>query len=873
MRPRELIVSHTATDFDALAAMMAARLLYPRAVICLPGALNRNVREFVNLHADELDAGELARIDLADVARLIVVETSHASRLGRAAELLGRSGVEVVLFDHHQDGGPPEWVTPGCHVVSTDRALSTTMVGILGERGIEPSATEATALALGIHEDTGSLTHPTAGVRDAEALAWCMRRGASQPLIASLLHTPLSEQQRGLLGALLESAEPVDVGAGQVLLAAAAWPHYVDAASTLASRMADLTEAGALVMAVEMGDRVVCVGRSRVPWFDVAAVLRTVGGGGHPQAASAHIRGETLESLTARLRAALPAGVCEFRQVADVMSAPAWFVDASATIEQAMAECRRRQTSGVQVSDSGMLVGIAGREHLDRAIGHGLGHAPVRAVLGGPVDAVAADASLSELQRALVRSPAGRVPVVAAVTGGPYPVEAVLGIATRTDLLAALRPPAAGEDEPAADLSAELATVPGAAELWPAVQVAATGFDGVYLVGGAVRDLLLGSTSPDVDLAVEGDGIAFARALAERLGGRMHAHEAFHTAVVLAGERRIDVASARSEHYEQPASLPVVEHASIQHDLNRRDFTVNAMAVSVRGADFGRLLDPHRGRDDLRARALRVLHPLSFVEDPTRIFRAVRYESRYGFAMEPATLQLARSCIDMGLVGDLSGARVRDELVAILEEPAAGRSLERMDELRLAAAVHAGLDCGPAVRQRAALAEQLRARHAPAVPAWRPALALICHALAGDDLAGWLDALRLRRVHARAVGLAVVAIPRLAALIAAAESPSQVSELLAAQPADVAIVLAATDERVRPAVERHLAETAAVELELDGDDLHRELGLAESPLVGRVLAELLRRKRDGLLPSRDDELRCAAQLIAASATEAPTGLR
>jgi tRNA nucleotidyltransferase (CCA-adding enzyme) len=865
MRPRELIVSHTATDFDALAAMMAARLLYPRAVICLPGALNRNVREFVNLHADELSAQELARVDLSEVVRLIVVETGHASRLGRAAELLHRPGVEVVLFDHHQEDGPPGWVTPGCHMVSEDRALSTTMVGILGERGIEPSPTEATALALGIHEDTGSLTHPTAAVRDAEALAWCMRRGASQPLIASLLHTPLSEQQRGLLGALLEAAEPVEVAAGPVLLTAASWPRYVDAASTLASRMADLTEAGALVMAVEMGDRVVCVGRSRVPWFDVAAVLQTVGGGGHPQAASAHLRGEPLESVVERLRAALPAGVCEFRRVADVMSAPAWFVDAADTIEQAMAECRRRQTSGVQVSDGGMLVGIAGREHLDRAIGHGLGHAPVRAVLGGPVDAVSADAGLSELQRALVRSPAGRVPVVAEVTGGPYPVEAVVGIATRTDLLAALRPaPAAGDDHPA-DLSAALELLPGAAELWPAVHAAAAGFDGVFLVGGAVRDLLLGSSSPDVDLAVEGDGIAFARALAERLSGRMHAHEAFQTAVVIAGSRRIDVASARTEHYEQPASLPVVEHASIRHDLNRRDFTVNAMAISVRVGDFGRLLDPHSGRADLRARALRVLHPLSFVEDPTRIFRAVRYESRHAFAMEPVTLRLARSCIDMGLVGDLSGARVRDELVAILEEPTAGRSLERMDELRLAAAVHAGLDCGPGVRERVSVVERLRALHAPSVPAWRPALALICHALAGDELARWLESLRLRRSHARAVGLAVVAVPRLAELIAAARAPSEVSELLAAQPPDVALVLAASDERVRPAVVRHLAETAAVELAIDGDDLRRELGLAESPLVGRVLAELLRQKRDGKLATRADELRCAGELIAAAA--------
>ncbi|HUZ84997.1 MAG TPA: hypothetical protein VMU66_09900, partial [Gaiellales bacterium] len=783
MRPRELIVTHAATDFDALGAMVAARRLYPHARICLHGGLNRNVREFAVLHAADLDAVDLARVDLSGVVRLVVVETSDPSRLGRAVELLGREGVEVVLFDHHRDGeSPPPWVTPGCHVASDDRALSTTMAGILGERGIEPTATEATALALGIHEDTGSLTHPDTGVRDVEALAWCMRHGAGQTLVAAFLRVPLSERQTGLLSALLDTAEPVDVGPGSVLLAATDWPEYVDAASTLASRMADLTDAGALVIAVAMGGRVVCVGRSRVPWFDVAAVLRAVGGDGHPRAASAHVRDESLAEVAGRLRAALPAGVCAAPTARDVMSAPAWFIDADESIDTALAECRRRHTSGAQVSSGGLLVGVASREHLDRAIGHGLGHAPLRSVLGGAVEVVAADAGLSELQRALVHAPAGRVPVVVAVTGGPYPVDTVLGIATRSDLLAALRPAVAGTGEQPPDMSERLAAVPDADRLWPAVRTVAARFDGVYLVGGAVRDLLLGEPTIDLDLAVEGDGVEFARGLSRQLAGRMHAHEAFQTAVVVAAGHRIDVASARSEHYEQPAALPVVEHTSIGQDLRRRDFTVNAMAVSVRGADFGRLLDPHGGRDDLRAGRLRVLHPLSFVEDPTRLFRAVRYQSRYGFAMEPGTLHSARSCIDMGLVADLSGARVRDELVAILNEPSALASMRRMDELRLAVAVHQGLDCGETVRAAAELAERLRAAHTPAVPAWRPRLGLICHALAADEVAAWLDALRFRRVHARAVGMAVVAPRRLADRIAAATSPSQVTELLSPQP-------------------------------------------------------------------------------------------
>src|SRR6478672_4915285 len=166
----------------------------------------------------------------------------------------------------------------------------------------------------------------------------------------------------------------------------------------------------------------------------------------------------------------------------------------------------------------------------------------------------------------------------------------------------------------------------------------------------------------------------------------MHAHEKFHTAVVLAGDLRVDVASARTEHYEYPAALPTVEHSSIRQDLHRRDFTINAMAVSLLPAEFGLLFDPYGGEGDLGRGIVRVLHNLSFIEDPTRIFRAIRYQNRYGFDMDGLTLQLARSCVEMGLVGDLSGARVRDELVALLGEEEVAGALVSLDQLGLAGA-------------------------------------------------------------------------------------------------------------------------------------------------------------------------------------------
>src|SRR5918994_1545444 len=253
MKATEVIATHTNTDFDAFAAMLAARLLYPNAVVSVSGALNRNVREFYRLHADELDAVETSRLETDAIRRLIVVETTGASRLGELEEVALDPDVEKVLFDHHA-GELPEWVKPENAVISQDGALTTTQ-------------------------------------RDADALAWCLRHGARQELLASFLHTPLGDDERELLGTLMESLESDRVAGVEVLIAAVSWPRHVDGVSNLAHKIADLTDTRALVLLVEMGDRVFCVTRSRTPAVDAAAIARALGGGGHREAPSAMFRG------------------------------------------------------------------------------------------------------------------------------------------------------------------------------------------------------------------------------------------------------------------------------------------------------------------------------------------------------------------------------------------------------------------------------------------------------------------------------------------------------------------------------------------------------------------------------------------------------
>jgi tRNA nucleotidyltransferase (CCA-adding enzyme) len=850
MRAEEVIGTHGNTDFDAFAAMLAARRLYPNAVVCLSGSLNRNVREFYRLHADELGLVEASRLELDAIRRLIVVETVHASRLGELEPVAVDPAVEKVVFDHHA-AEAPEWAAKESTVISDDGALTTTLVGVLAEREISVTPVEATAFALGIHEDTGSLTYPTATQRDAEAVAWCLRHGARQDLVGRFLHTPLTRDERELLSSLLESVETHEVAGIDVLVAGLSWPRYIDGVSNLAHKIGDLTDCRALVLLVEMDDRVFCVARSRAPELDASAVAEALGGGGHREAASAIFRG-SLDEARARTLESLPGAIREPLRARDVMSQPARTISPEETVARALVACQRYGQSGILVAEEGRLVGTVGREDLDKAVSHGLSHAPVKGIMSSRLASCDEETPLPELQRLL----AGADGRVAVLRDGE-----IVGVVTRSDLLRALGERPTVAERPAASLAAELARLEQLTPVFEAVAAASEHYEGVYLVGGTVRDILLGERGFDVDIAVEGDAIALAQALADALDGRVRAHRKFGTAVVLYGKReRVDVVTCRTEFYDAPAALPTVEHATIREDLFRRDFTINAMAASLKGDDFGRLVDPFAGRRDLEKGTIRVLHNLSFIDDPTRIFRGIRYENRYGFRMDEHTLRLARGCIEMGLVGDLSSARLRDELVALLEEGEIEHSVLRLAELGADRAIHPHLSADQEAVRLLGRLRALQAQYGVEVPAWRLGIAVLARRLTPDEIYDWLDRLKVRRRDADLIAHAVTLAPQLVRRLRGRDvEPSEVVAL--AEPAAPdAPLLALALEDLEP-LHRYFRELKNVRLDISGADL-AELGLGESPRVGEILAELRRRKLNGELDGRESELAAAKELLA-----------
>ena len=401
-----------------------------------------------------------------------------------------------------------------------------------------------------------------------------------------------------------------------------------------------------------------------------------------------------------------------------------------------------------------------------------------------------------------------------------------------------------------AELRERIRALPGMDRVLPALE----GLPPAYLVGGAVRDLMLGIASPDLDIAVEADAHATARALAERLGGVVREHDRFATATVyLDANLWIDIAQTRTETYPTPGSLPVVNPAELADDLRRRDFTINAMAVALRGDELGHLHDPHDGRRDLDDRVVRVLHDQSFLDDPTRLIRAARYETRLGFHMDDHSERLARDAVEIGAMKTLTGTRLRDALFLLLADHDAPSALKRLHDLGVDRALDPALEFDPTLAASAAIgAGEVGADRVLAVLA-----ALITRD--PDALDPWLESLGLEREQRERVRRAARDAAALVEGLRAVElSPSAVYALLRDEPGEALALALALGVAPEPILEWS-SRLRFVRLDITGDDLIAA-GIEPGPALGRALSETLRAKLDGEIDGREEELRYALQV-------------
>lgn len=848
-----IVVGHANPDFDAYASTVAAAKLYPGSLGVFLGTQNANVRAFHNLHEGLLPFTDLKGLDLASIDTVVMVDTRDPDRVGELADVVRRTGVEVVVYDHH----PPQ---EGDIETADDRsvevgATTSILVHEIKRRGIELTPLEASLFLLGIHEDTGSLTYPGATAYDADAAAWLMASGADMEVLNQFLSRTLEPEQRELLGQLQRSLQVWDINGQPVAVGVAQADEYVDSASVLTHYVVEDMGHRVAVAIVRMPERLQIVARSRLTEVDVGAVMARIGGGGHAQAASAGFRDLSIDEALARVRAALMAEVRAPLTASDVMSAPVRTVTPDQSMRQAGELMALWGHGGLPVVEGGALVGLVTRKDVDKAARHGLDHAPVKGFMGRDVVTVSPATDLPELERLLATRGIGRVPVMSG--------EQMIGIVTRKDVLRSEH----GESYldarlPRAHPRATEAFLRGVDELLPEHargalaelgRIAAERGVRAHVVGGFVRDMVLGRENLDIDVVVEGDGIAYAEAAAAALGARIKVHRRFGTAVIVVSRGfHIDVATSRSEYYTKPGALPTVERSTLRQDLFRRDFTVNAMAACLEPSCFGAIADPFGGLRDIDHGVVRVLHGLSFIDDPTRLIRAARFEVRYGFSMDASTLHQARRAVEMGVMAEVSGARLREELYDLIDESRPVAVLERLADLGVLPAILpfdvASRDALLAVRA----AEEALVRVGPVLqprPDIRSTMIAAIASTTTRDLAEkWLRHLRVGREDAAA---AQSLAQRMAGVRRALSDrrgmrDSRLYRILESLPSEaVAVIWGAGDALVRERVERYAKLLKRAKPAVNGSDL---IALGATP--GESFSAILAQARDDLLDGR-----------------------
>ncbi len=867
--------------------MVAAGKLYPGAVLIAPSVPERQESHYFADSIAYLFSLRQARdVDLSKVKTLVIVDTRQPSRIPQVASLLENPNLAIHIYDHHPDS--PEDLDGEVKIIKLWGSTTAIITELLRENNMAISSDEATMLGLGIYEDTGSFTFSSTTSHDFAAAAWLRERKMDVDIISELVSHDLTREQHEVLNILLESATTHDIKGIPIVIAQASLDVFLGDFAVLAHKMMDMENLKGLFATARMGDRVQIVARSKNADVDVSRICAAFGGGGHPYAAAASVKDKTLAEIKTEILALLMSSVNPHLTVGDHMTSPAITVEDGLTLADAKEIMTRYGLKAVPVVKPQTLscVGYLEQQTAARAVAHGLGSLPVSEYMQRNVLTVTPDSTLFPAMDIILTQRQRLVPVIEN--------NEVIGVLTRTDVVRLLLedhslrilegdPLSASTKEKSIRQQIEDRLPPGYVDL---LRLAGKLGDemgySVYAVGGFVRDLLMNRPNLDMDLSVEGDGIAFAGSLARKLGGRVRPHHKFKTAVVAFEDNqgeplRIDVATARLEYYEHPGALPTVELSSIKMDLFRRDFTINALAVQLNEKRFGMLVDPFGAQRDMKEKSLNILHSLSFIEDPTRILRAIRFETRFQFRLGGQTERLIKNALQLKMLEKISPSRLFNELNHIFEEKDALTCLKRMEEFTLLKIIHPLLALSPSksvllgeIQSVLAWYSRLYAGREPQ----RWVLYIFALTRSGKypqvnevlDRLGLTHRMKTEFMRLReAVRQAQILLPRWQKADASMSGLYHILTRMSVE--DVLLLMALYhDKDISKHLSLFLTRLQAEKPDITGEDL-KAIGVPPGPLYTAILDQVLAAKLDGKASSRDDQFRLAETIFIRSRTD------
>jgi len=866
-----IITSHINADFDAIASMLAAQKLYPDSIIIFPGSQEKSLRDFFISSTSYFFNMQISNpLIFSQTSKLVIVDTRQKNRLSHVSRIIDKKNIEIIIYDHHP--AMKGDIKGAFETIRQTGATTTILTSLLQENNIIPSPEEATIMALGIYEDTGSFTFSSTTKEDLEQAAFLLSCGANLNTIVSFVVKEIKSEQVTWLNELLNEMTIHKINGVDIHISVISSSSYITDLASIVQKVVRMENLDVFFAIVLMDNKITIVARNSIPEINVGKILSRFDGGGHSYAASAKVDNKTLAQVEIILIQQLQKEIKSIQVAKNLMTTPAITIEPDTTCKKAGQLLTRYNINTLLVVDKkkNLYEGYITRQIIEKTLYHNLSHLAVTEYMNSEVRYISSDADISQIENIIIE---GKHRILPVIDNG-----CVKGVITRTDLLNYLvehnkafidkgTEPAIKKNTRKRDVENILFQRLDNRVRQLLQDIGKTGSElgfNMFVVGGFVRDFLLSRPIDDIDIVVEGDGIEFAKLYAKKQGCRINTYKKFGTAVIIFPDNfKIDVASARLEYYKTPAALPIVEKSSIKLDLARRDFTINTLAISLNPESFGTMVDYFGANRDLKDKTIRIIHNLSFVEDPTRIFRAIKFSNRFGFKVGKVTSNLIKNAIKIDCFKNLSGLRVLSELKQIFEEENPIPAIKMMEKYGLEKVIHKSLNFIPNSYQLLESVNKILSWHdllyvKESYPRWAVyfmALLNRCSYSVCEQICTRLNIPLRER--------SILLEKRLKAekQLAVIENASKYSiqdlywALITFKTEFILYMMAlAKDEKIKKSISLFYTHQRYIKPYIQGRDL-LEIGLKPGKIIGNMLNNVLNAKLDGKLKTKKEEIK------------------
>jgi len=853
----KVITCHKSPDFDAIASSMAAKKLYPDAVLALPPLPPYTMKNFfiqtiIYLYSPK--PPEEFKLD--DIDTLIIVDTHSKERIGVFGKIAEK--VKTICYDHHEEGD-----IKNC-ILYTDKvgANTTLMINELRKKNIEITPDEATLFLTGIYEDTGNLTYPSTTAKDFQACSWLLQKGGNLTLVSQILEREMTAPQVNMLNELIRNKRIYEIDNLNVAVTFASFDEYIHEAAISVEKMLKIEKLDAVIAAIRMENRIHVIGRSKRKEINIGKFAKLFGGGGHTYAASATVKDITLTEVIEKISEKLNNLILDALTAEKIMTYPPRSIEYNRTVEEANEMMTRFGINVLPVLKKDKLVGIITRQITQRAFHHHLQKRSIEDFMIADFETAAYNTTFEKIKKIIIDEKQKLLPVLKKGK--------LIGVITRTNILHLL----GGEQIKKHTLKMENIAHKMEKSLPSDIYILLKKIGSLaqqlsfnaYIVGGFVRDLIMNRENLDIDIVIEGNGITFAREFARLVKGKVATHEKFNTAtVILPDGFKFDVATARQEYYEVPGSLPSVELSSIKQDLYRRDFSINTLAIKLNN-NFGDLLDYFGGLKDIKDKKIRVLHTLSFIEDPTRIFRAIRFAVKFNFEVGKQTEKLIKKALELNLLNQVDKKRLFIELFLILKEKEAPRAIEKLNKLGVFSNLEKNLVIEPACIKHMETASSFIDSYLLLHPAEKVNREIV-FLLILEHYAS-LHNVSLTQILNAPENIKKIVLPiqkeKKHLLHQLENETTDVSIYYLLKPLTneqlIFLLSIARLEQTKNKIARFINQLKFTKNMIDGNDLMR-LGVKPSPLLGKILDSVFKGILSGEINSKEEALKKAREII------------